>query len=233
MSDATILGTSTTTTGDGTAGTITDTAKGDAGATGAGASATTGVKPAQQTTTEGQPKPGDATRTQGKPAEPAAADVELKFPEGLKTDAALVDGFKAVAKELGLKSEGAQKVADLFVKSQKAAEEKWQQEWTQQQTKWKQDIESDKEIGGANLKPSLAAAQQAIARFGSPELAKLLDDPNVGNHPALVRFAVKVGKALAEDSAGTRSATPKGPKDSDEAFHRSMYPNSPELFRKE
>lgn len=139
----------------------------------------------------------------------AVEDVVLKFAEGVKVDAALVGKVTPLFKEFGLKSEQAQKLADAFVKHQAealAAQAKADDEAIAQVQKgYETALKADKELGGAHFNASIAAGQKALAKYGSPELTGFLDRTGLGNHPEIVRFFAKVGKAMGEDS--TRNAT--------------------------
>jgi hypothetical protein len=54
-----------------------------------------------------------------RPLRSREADVEFKLPDGVKPDDKLVAAFKPLAKELGLKGEGAQKLVDLYASTMK------------------------------------------------------------------------------------------------------------------
>ena len=43
--------------------------------------------------------------------------------------------------------------------------------------------------------PQLAA----LARFGNPDLVKVLNETGLGNHKAVIRFMAQVGKQISED----------------------------------
>lgn len=153
------------------------------------------AKDSKTTDPTGAQPPGPADQ---KPAEPPAKvpeAYELKGPEGMELDAEAVSEFSGIAKELGLDQAGAQKVADVAVKmAQRQAEQhvKLVESWAEQ-------VKTDKEIGGDKLEENLAVARKARDAFGSDELKALLDSTGVGNHPAVVKFFVKVGKAVSED----------------------------------
>lgn len=156
---------------------------------------------------------------------PAAPVVELKFPE--HADAGLVDGFKAWAKEAKVEGKSAQTLVDLVIARSKAHEEAQTAAYAKQDAEWKQQLADDKEIGGAHLEANRALAAKAIERLGSPGLRQLLEKSGLGNHPDLVRFAVKVGKALSEDSiAGTGVPTPKAPSPEEALRSRYNHPTS-------
>jgi oligoendopeptidase F len=105
-----------------------------------------------------------------------------------------------VAKELKLTQEQAQRIADLGAKQS----ERWlqaQQEVMQKaEEQWLETVQTDKEIGGDKLNENVAVALKAIDTFGSPELKAFLKESRLGNHPEMIRFAYRAGKAIANDS---------------------------------
>ena len=76
-------------------------------------------------------------------------------------------------------------------------------QWQEQITGWAEQTRNDKELGGANLPQTLGVARQALQQFASPELNQLLKDSGIGNHPEMVRFAYKIGKAISNDAVVT------------------------------
>jgi hypothetical protein len=127
---------------------------------------------------------------------------DFTLPEGMQQDEALLGEFKETAAELGLTKEQAQKLVDLKAKSVQQMMDAWEK--TAQ--KWVQDVKTDKEVGGDNFDKSLASAAKALDTFGTPELRALFNANGLGNHPELVRFCARVGKAVAEDGpVNTRS----------------------------
>lgn len=127
---------------------------------------------------------------------PAAAEVayEFKAPDGMELDKDATTAFTAIAKDLKLAPDAAQKVVDIAVGMQQRAVEAH----TKQVAEWADQVKADKELGGDKLPQTLATAQKAMA-LGPPELKQLLNDSGLGNHPAVVRFMFTVGKALSED----------------------------------
>jgi hypothetical protein len=61
---------------------------------------------------------------------------------------------------------------------------------------WAAAAVADKEYGGDMLTDSLVTAKKALDAFGTPELRTLLNDSRLGNHPEVIRFMVRAGKAL-------------------------------------
>lgn len=155
-----------------------------------------------QVTDAGQVTDTPATEVQETPgtetAKPADAEVvyDFKVPEGVELDAAMTDEFKAIAKELKLPADAAQKVVDLAAKREQARADAF----VKQVDDWAKALPADKEFGGDAYQENMAVAKKTIDTFGSPELVSLLNSSGMGNHPEVVRLAFKIGKALSEDT---------------------------------
>ena len=128
---------------------------------------------------------------------------EFKMPEGVEADEKTLADFTKVAKELKLSPENAQKLVDIRSAAVTAAKE--QHAATVQG--WADAVKADKELGGDKLQETLATAKKAID-LGPPELKELLNDSGLGNHPAVVKWAHAIGKALSEDSFKAGSTKP-------------------------
>ena len=93
---------------------------------------------------------------------------------------------------------------------------------------WRDSARADKEIGGERLSEAVKVAESAIKQFGDAELQSLLrsptpDNPNgmaIGNHPAVLRFLNRVGKAIADPTLLQGDAAPQT-----EGTLRRMYPS--------
>lgn len=179
-----------------------------------------------QTSDDGTNPPADE-QTDGaqddKPAEEQGAPEKYEFqaPEGVVVDDTTVQAFSEVAKELNLPQEAAQKILDKVapVMAQRQAEV-----LANLSTSWIEGVRTDKEIGGEKLQENLAVAKKAIDTFGSPELRALLNESRLGNHPEVIRFMVRAGKAISEDSkvvTGNTTRPISGARDA----ARSLYPD--------
>ena len=207
---------------------------GDAGTTNPGTDATAGAD-AQQGTTA--PTQDQGTGTTAATTEPTGADdkageqstddkgasaapekYEFTMPDGVELDAAAADEFSAIAKELKLSQADAQRIADVATKMQ----QKQAETHVATVKGWAESCKTDKEFGGDNLEQNLSVARKAIDTFGSPELKALLNTSGLGNHPEVVRFAFKAGKAISEDTfvkAGARVPTPES------SLEKRLYPD--------
>lgn len=168
--------------------------------------------------TEGQQAEGAKTEgEQGKP-EGAPEKYEFKAPEGKEFDPAVIGQFSELAKELNLSQDAAQKILDkmgpTLASRQVEAIEAARTEWANAST-------TDKEFGGDKLTENLAVAKKALDSFGTPELRSLLNQSGLGNHPEVIRFMYRAGKAISEDGfvPGSRSSSAE----SDPA--KRLFPN--------
>lgn len=178
------------------------------------------------TTDAGGPDTTDTTATTEQPTaqstEPKAPEAQapesydLKMPEGVELDTAAAEEFTAIAKELKLPAEAAQKFADVGAKmAQRQVENhaKLVESWTE-------SVKTDKEIGGDKLAENLGIARKALDQFGTPELKDVLNMTGFGNHPAVIRAFYKIGKAISEDGFVKGSTPSAGPTD----IAKRMFP---------
>lgn len=154
---------------------------------------------------EGEKKEGDqpAEKKEGDKPEGAPEKYEFQAAEGVELDADALKDFEPVARELNLTNEQAQKLVDAYPKILEGVQQRQAEAWQAQTEQWAADVKADKEIGGDGLTANLSAAQRAIDQFGTPELKEYLNSTGLGNHPGLVKFCVKVGKSMSEDSMVT------------------------------
>ncbi|HHD7205101.1 TPA: peptidase [Enterobacter hormaechei] len=183
----------------------------DAPAPAADPAKTEGDKP--QTGTEGdkpqEDKPADGDKPADKPDDKeqkqdgAPEKYEFKAGEGVELDTEALKDFEPVARELNLTNEQAQKLVDAYPKILAGVQQRQAEAWQKQTEGWAETVKADKEIGGDKLTANLSAAQRALEQFGDPELKEYLDSTGLGNHPALVKAFIKVGKAMSEDKVVT------------------------------
>jgi CRISPR/Cas system CMR-associated protein Cmr5 small subunit len=172
-----------------------------------GAEATPEAKPstegeAQGTiATTGQEPAVKAAVEPAKPAEAKPTDIKLSAPENYLFEASYVEEVASFAKENGLTQDVAEKIlnrenqaaAKLIQKEQEAFEQEARVTWVNQ-------IKADPELGGDNLKQTAAMSHKALKSFGSEALMKELNETGYGNHPELVRFLTKVGRAMSTEA---------------------------------
>jgi len=169
-------------------------------------------------TDEPTAKPDDAPKTEPTEAEKAeeariAAEkaaagapeeyTDFALPETFKVDDTTLGEFKALAKELNLPQEAAQKLVDMQAKLQSGNAQAFtstlQAHVDKTAQEWAATAKSDPEIGGAKFDENVAVAKTALDTFGTPELKALLKESRIGNHPEVIRFMFKAGKAISQD----------------------------------
>lgn len=214
---------------------ITDSQAAPAEATSAAASPAV-ASPSQAATPEASATPAASTEViadpaaakpgeEVKPAEPAKEVVyEFKLPEGVDLKGEALDELKATAKELGLTQEQAQRVADLGAKQAKGFAAQLADQQKTLTDEWANQTTTDKEIGGDKLSENLGVAKKALDSFGTPALKTLLNQSGLGNHPEVVRFMVKAGKAISEDGKLITGSAAQADRTAQPIENR-LYPN--------
>lgn len=148
---------------------------------------------------EGKPVEGaeskPAERVEGAPETYA----DFKLPEGVKIDEGLTSAALPVFKELNLTQEQAQRLIDIQAKGVQDAAQAHVDTWKETVDGWRMETKADKEIGGEKLAETLDFSKQAVEKVGTPGFKKFLDDYGIGNHPEVVRFLARVGRATADD----------------------------------
>ena len=129
-------------------------------------------------------------------------------------DPEVLTAFGEVAKELDLPQEAAQKVLDKVAPVMQARQAKAVED---AKTEWANNSKSDQEFGGESLDANLEIAKTSLNKFGTDAFKSLLAESGLGNHPEVIRFMYRAGKAISEDSyvGNSQGANPKGnvPKD--------------------
>lgn len=168
------------------------------GATSTTADATATAADTQgQAATEGQTTEATAAEGVKTEGDKGAPEIyEFTAAEGREFDPAVIAEFSAVAKELNLPQEAAQKVLDKMGPAIAARQEA---AIADARAKWIADSKADAEIGGPELAQKIALANTTFEKFGTPELRELLDKSGLGDHPEMLRWAHRVGKAMSED----------------------------------
>jgi hypothetical protein len=175
------------------------------------------AQPAQQTA-----QAADAAKTEGEQEKKTEAPQgapekyeDFKAPEGVTFDKDVIGKFSEVAKELNLPQDKAQLLLDKMGPTIIARQA---EQLKAVRAGWQGQAKVDKEFGGDKLTENLAVAKKAIETFGTPELRTLLDESGLGDHPEVIRFAYRAGKAISEDGF---VAGRGGAKDTDA---RALYP---------
>jgi hypothetical protein len=168
-------------------------------------------EPAKVEVTKAEEEKTDVTDTE--------IEYKLSLGDGSYLDDSFVQEVTNFAKENKLTPEAAQKMlstqeatlAKIILKAEEAEEAMIEN--------WKQEVISDPKIGGANLVATAEAARRAIAKFGSEEVTKMLNETGYGNNPHVVKFLSNIGKAMDNDSLVIGNSTLQSAKKVEELFY--------------
>jgi len=151
----------------------------------------------------------DAAATQAEPAQaqPAAQDTaaapvsytDFRLPQGIEVDPQTMNEARALLGELKLPQEQAQRLVDFYTGKIRQFGDAQSERWVKLNEKWVNDFKADQEIGGDRVNDTVSAATKAMNRFGTPGLREALIMTGAGNHPEIIRFVARVGKAISED----------------------------------
>jgi hypothetical protein len=157
-------------------------------------------------------------------------------PEGLELDEdtkGRIDAFADTAREMGLTQQQYQSLIEFDINRAQQLNEAAVESWNGRVEDWRKSAQTDKEIGGEQFKENLAVAESALKQFGDADLRALMRSPTpdnpdgmaIGNHPAVLRFLNRVGKAIADPSLITGEKQPpiKRP---EERMYPSMFDKS-------
>lgn len=188
--------------------------------------------PAQTSTPEpqaslvGDPAP-EAAPPAAAPGAPAPLTAEaITLPEGFSIDQPVMDEFLGVLNDTSLKpQELAQKLVDLQIKSLEGARESGSKAWDDMMGQWQNEVRNDPTVGGARFDQSIAAANQVVKQFGSPELAQLCATTGIGNNVHFVKFLNSIAPKLLEPAPVLPGAPPAAGGSTPDAVARRLYDN--------
>lgn len=149
----------------------------------------------------------------GDQAKSSETYADFTAPEGIELDAQLLEQATPLFKELGLNQEQAQKLVDFQAANVQASQQGQAEAFNQLKQDWQDQAKNDNEIGGDKFEQSVGDAREALGKFGTPELTKLLNDFGIGNHPEMIRFMSKVGSLTKEDVPGNPGSPVSAEKD--------------------
>jgi hypothetical protein len=148
-------------------------------------------------------KAGEAAKPEVKDEKAQAPVVpekyDLKLAEKSLADAGDVEKVTAFAKANKLSNEQAQALLDQRQEAKAAFALAQTEQLVQKQADWRVEVESDKEIGGTNLKESAVHFDRFVDTFASDKLKAIMKETKLGDHPEFFRMGVRIGKAMADD----------------------------------
>lgn len=147
------------------------------------------------------PAPSDAVTPPAPPVTPAAPErvvpehYELAVPANSGLDAGDLEAVRNMAREHKLTQDEAVEALNAYAST-----------LTSQSNAFRQELEADREIGGANLADTQRHVARALDQFvpaTTPEgqaLRTFLNKSGLGNNLHLARAFARIGKAMGEDT---------------------------------
>lgn len=120
-----------------------------------------------------------------------------QLPDGLGYDEDLEKDFRASAYGLGLNKKQAGGLYEKFVKHQVERYGAFQTAKKQAVAQAQADLQREL---GAKYESEMKNAHIAVQKYADPEFKTYLDESGLGNHPALIRAFMKIGRELNGDT---------------------------------
>lgn len=160
---------------------------------------------------------------------------DFKVPEGFTLDEEVAKDAGALFKKHGLSQTAAQELVDFYVKQTKEAFDAPFNAYQDKRQEWRDQINSDPEIGGSRLNGVKASIGKLINSFGSNKVAEgfreAMDYTGAGDNPDVVRGLYALSRLLTEGGAvrgngpsaeGQRANGPAQP-----STAQAIYPHLP------
>jgi hypothetical protein len=180
--------------------TTTEDAAAAAAAAATAAAGTNGTAAPDGTATDGGLLGGGLKATEAVSAAPEKYEA-FTMPEGMTADPKMVEAFSPVFKDAGLSQAGAQKIVDAYIANQNAQ----QAAHSNVGEAWRESVQNDPLIGGADHNAKLGVIARAIdgylSKHKDPELEQFRSDPVWQNHPGVARLVYYLANKGAEATA--------------------------------
>ena len=161
---------------------------------------------------------GNVEETESEVASAPETYEVFELPENFDMNEETLGEYHTFAKENNLTQEQAQRGVDMVAQMKKAE----MNQWVEQQKSWVDDAKSDTEFGGDKFDQSISVAVKARDSFGTSEFNEMLDTSGLGNHPEMIRFLNRVGKAISEDSVVVGGTSTTGNQTREAVLYPSM-----------
>ena len=121
----------------------------------------------------------------------------IQLPEGYELDETTLGGLAKVCGEMGLSQKAFSTIVTQMTPVLAQAQEAQLEQFRQQNL---QAFAKDPQLGGANLKQTMATANAAYKQYTTPALRELLAGSGLNTHPDMIRLFHTLGKSLSDDA---------------------------------
>jgi len=151
----------------------------------------------------------------------------VKLPENMQLDEAMTGKFNEYAGKLNLSQKGANDLLAMAVElTQQTQQQTVEAMGKLQEAKiesYRQLLNSDKEVGGANLKESIATANVAYdAFFKDEELRVMLAEGGLNVHPKFIKALKAIGSQMKDDTIHSSGNPAEDKKNREDILYPSM-----------
>lgn len=155
---------------------------------------------------------------------------DVKLPEGMALDEGMTKQFNDYANKLNLSQKGANDLMAMAVElTQQTQQQTVEAMGKLQEAKiegYKQLLNSDKEVGGANLKESIATANVAYdAFFPDEELRTMLAEGGLNVHPKFIKALKAIGSQMKNDTIHSSGNPANEKRSREDILYPSMQDN--------
>ena len=152
---------------------------------------------------------------------------EIELPENMSLNHAMTEKFNDYASKLNLSQKGATDLMKMAVELVKNERENALNTFNEIQNQkiegYKNLLNTDKEIGGANLKNSVQTANLAYDTFFKDEgLRELLAESGLTVHPKFIKALKNIGAKMKEDKIFMDGSTPLDKQNREDILFPSM-----------
>lgn len=155
-------------------------------------------------TEEGAEEPADDSTE-----EAAGLFTDVSLPEGVALDTTALEAFEPLLKEFDVSTEQAQSFADAYLRVQESRYVEANKAIESERNQHAQALKEDPEFGGDNFDNNMKHVALAVKNPEGQELAKVMLDYGLDNHPSFIKYLASIGQNLREDSiigGGSRAA---------------------------
>ena len=160
---------------------------------------------------------------------------DFTVPEGFTLDADTAKDASAIFKKHNLSQAGAQELVDFYIAKTREAQQRPYDVFQDMRQKWRDEINSDPDIGGTKLKGTIATISKLIDSSGDAQSADAfraaMDETGAGDHPAVLRKLNEWARRLTEGGpvrgSGPSSEGQRVPGSGAPSAAQAIYPNLP------
>ena len=177
---------------------------------------TADLKPAAQDLTAAPAQTGEENQLAPHAPQDLCDYKNIPLPEGVSWAQDALDRFSALAEEIHLSPQQAEKLVQLEASYARETRDAQAKEHEAQMSAWAQQTRA---LFGPDYEREMARAVAAADTFGGEELRALLAQTGLGNHPVIVRTFNEIGKRISEDNTPLGDPSVSG----DKTFAEALY----------